>query len=144
MGKISASEGPRATIGTLSKLTGCNIETIRYYEHIGLLPAPPRTEGGHRTYGDAHTRRLTFVRRSRELGFTIEEVRELLSLVDGKRYTCEEVQALTLDHLADVKKKLADLRRLERVLKNMAAQCSGGKVPECPIIDALFESGART
>ena len=144
MGKNTTLEGPKATIGTLSRLTSCNIETIRYYERIGLLPAPPRTEGGHRMYGDAHTRRLTFVRRSRELGFTIEEVRELLSLVDGKCYTCDEVQALTLDHLADVKKKLADLRRLERVLKNMAAQCSGGKVPKCPIIDALFESGDRT
>ena len=91
-------------------------------------------------YGEAHVKRLTFIRRSRELGFTIQEVRELLSLVDGKRYTCDEVQALTLDHLADVKRKMADLRRLERVLKNMAAQCSGGKVPECPIIDALFAS----
>lgn len=144
MEKNSDLAGARATIGTLSKLTGCNVETIRYYERIGLLPAPPRTEGGHRVYGDVHARRLTFVRRSRELGFAIEEVRELLSLVDGKRYTCDEVQALTLDHLADVKKKLADLRQLERVLRKMAAQCSGGKVPECPIIDALFESGART
>ena len=140
MGQNSNLEGARATIGTLSKMSGCNIETIRYYERIGLLPAPPRTEGGHRMYGEAHIKRLTFVRRSRELGFTIQEVRELLSLVDGKRYTCDEVQALTLDHLADVKQKMADLRRLERVLKNMAAQCSGGKVPECPIIDALFAS----
>ena len=142
MRQNSGLEGTRATIGTLSKLTGCNIETIRYYERVGLLPPPPRTEGGHRVYGEAHTKRLTFIRRSRELGFTIEEVRELLSLVDGQRYTCDEVQALTLDHLADVKQKLADLRRLERVLKNMAAQCTGGNIPECPIIDALFEPRA--
>ncbi len=144
MRQNSDLEGTTATIGTLSKLTGCNIETIRYYERIGLLPAPPRTEGGHRMYEEAHARRLTFIRRSRELGFTIQEVRELLELVDGKRYTCDEVQALTLDHLADVKQKMADLRRLERVLKNMAAQCSGGKLPECPIIDALFESRVQT
>lgn len=144
MRKNSSLEGTRATIGRLSKLTGCNIETIRYYERIGLLPAPPRTEGGHRMYEEAHTRRLTFIRRSRELGFTIQEVRGLLELVDGKRYTCDEVQTLTLAHLADVKKKMADLRRLERVLKNMAAQCSGGEVPECPIIDALFESRVQT
>ncbi len=139
MPKNSNLGGTRATIGTLSKLTGCNIETIRYYERVGLLPDPPRTEGGHRLYGEPHVRRLAFIRRSRELGFSIEEVRELLELVDGKRYTCDEVHALTLDHLDDVKKKVADLRKMERVLKNMAAQCSGGKVPECPIIDALFE-----
>lgn len=129
-----------ATIGTLSKLTGCNIETIRYYERVGLLPDPPRTEGGHRLYGELHLKRLAFIRRCRGLGFTIEEIREFLELVDGKRYTCDEVHALTLDHLEDVKKKMADLRRMERVLKHMAAQCSGGKVPECPIVDALFES----
>ena len=144
MRKNSGLEETRATIGTLSKLTGCNIETIRYYERIGLLPAPPRTEGGHRSYGEVHTKRLTFIRRSRELGFTIQEVRELLGLVDGEHCTCDEVQAMTLGHLADVKQKMADLRRLERVLKNMAAQCSGGKVPECPIIDALFERGVQS
>lgn len=143
MPKNSNLAGTRATIGTLSKLTGCNIETIRYYERVGLLPDPPRTEGGHRLYGEAQVKRLAFIRRSRELGFSIEEVRELLELVDGKRYTCDEVHALTLDHLDDVKKKMADLRRMERVLKNMAAQCSGGKVPECPIIDALFESRVK-
>ncbi len=143
MRQNSGLEGRTATIGTLSKLTDCNIETIRYYERIGLLPAPPRSEGGHRLYEKTHARRLTFIRRSRELGFTIKEVHKLLELVDGKRYTCDEVQARTLDHLADVKQKMGDLRRLERVLKNMVAQSSGGRVPECPIIDALFDSGVQ-
>ena len=126
------------TIGALSKGTGCHIETIRYYERIGLMPKPPRSPGGHRLYQDDHLRRLTFIRRSRELGFTLEEVRGLLRLVDGGSYTCAEVKALTLDHAAEVRRKVADLRKLERVLKEMAAECEGGEVPECPIVDALF------
>ena len=126
------------TIGALSKGTGCHIETIRYYERIGLMPKPPRSPGGHRLYEEDHLRRLTFIRRSRELGFTLEEVRGLLRLVDGGSYTCAEVKALTLDHAAEVRRKVADLRKLERVLKEMAAECDGGEVPECPIIDTLY------
>ena len=126
------------TIGALSKGTGCHIETIRYYERIGLMPKPPRSPGGHRLYEEDHLRRLTFIRRSRELGFTLEEVRGLLRLVDGGSYTCAEVKALTLDHAAEVRRKVADLRKLERVLKEMAAECDGGEVPDCPIIDALY------
>ncbi|MDH3920601.1 MAG: MerR family transcriptional regulator, partial [Rhodospirillales bacterium] len=87
------------TIGALSKNTGCNIETIRYYERIGLLPAPPRSAGGHRLYGEVLLKRLTFIRRGRELGFTLDDIRGLLGLVDGGAYTCAEVKALTLDHL---------------------------------------------
>ena len=126
------------TIGPLSKRTQVNIETIRYYEREGLLPAPPRSEGGYRLYGDEHLRRLVFIRRGRELGFSLDEVRDLLQMVDGG-YTCGEVQALTLEHLGSVRKKVADLRRLERTLKNIAAQCEGGAVPDCPVIDALFD-----
>lgn len=137
MNRISGSTASRPTIGVLSKRTGCNIETIRYYERIGLLPAPPRTQGGHRLYGEAHFERLTFVRRSRELGFTLDDVRGLLRLVDGGHYTCAEVRDVTLQHLGEIRSKVADLRRLERVLKEMAAQCTGDDVPECPVIDAL-------
>ncbi len=125
-------------IGALSKGTGCHFESIRYYERIGLMPKPPRSPGGHRLYEDDHLRRLTFIRRSRELGFTLEEVRGLLRLVDGGSYTCAEVKTLTLDHAAEVRRKVADLRKLERVLKEMAAECDGGEIPECPIIDTLF------
>ncbi len=126
------------TIGALSKGTGCKIETIRYYERIGLLPKPPRSPGGHRLYQDDHLRRLTFIRRCRELGFTLDEVRGLLRLVDGGAYTCAEVKALTLDHAAELRRKVADLRRMKRVLEEMAAECEGGEVPVCPIIDALY------
>ncbi len=126
------------TIGSLSRDTGCNIETIRYYERIGLMPKPPRSKGGHRLYEKDHLKRLSFIRRSRDLGFALEEVRGLLRMIDGYDYTCDEVKVLTLDHLQEVQQKIADLRRLERVLKTMAAECEGGNVPDCPIIDALY------
>jgi MerR family mercuric resistance operon transcriptional regulator len=126
------------TIGSLSRDTGCNIETIRYYERIGLMPAPPRSKGGHRLYEKDHLKRLSFIRRSRDLGFALEEVRGLLRMIDGHDYTCDEVKVLTLNHLQGVQQKIADLRRLEKALKTMAAECEGGNVPDCPIIDALY------
>ena len=107
-----------------------------------MLPEPPRSQGGHRLYEEDHLRRLAFIRRSRELGFTLEEVRGLLRLVDGGSYTCAEVKTLTLDHAAEVRRKVADLRKLERVLREMAAECAGGEVPECPIIDTLYQGRA--
>jgi MerR family mercuric resistance operon transcriptional regulator len=125
-------------IGALSRHTGCNIETIRYYERVGLLPAPPRSAGGHRIYGVDHLKRLTFIRRGRQLGFTLKDVRGLLALVDGGGHTCDEVQVLTLAHLGEVRRKIADLKVMEGVLGAMAAECEGGTVPACPVIEALF------
>lgn len=124
------------SIGELSRRTGVNIETVRYYEKIGLLRAPPRTEGGHRLYPDAHLKRLIFIRRSRELGFTLDEVRNLLGLVEGG-YTCGQVQEAALTHLKGIRRKIADLRRMERSLAETAAGCQGGTTPDCPIIDVL-------
>ena len=140
MGKRSAA--PRALLsrGELAVESGCNSETIRYYERIGLLPPPPRSQGGHRLYGEDLVRRLSFVRRCRELGFTLEEIRDLLRLVDGRRVTCAQVEALTLAHAREIRRKIADLRKLKQALEEMAARCSGGRVPECPIIDALFSA----
>jgi len=129
------------TRGHLARETGCNIETIRYYEQIGLVPAPKRSDSGYRLYGDTDRRHLQFILRGRELGFSIAELRSLLSLVDGGRYTCGEVRDLTVQHLESVRSKLADLRRLERTLAESSAQCEGGTVPECPVIDALFGGG---
>ena len=126
--------------GELAQRSGCNIETVRFYEKQGLLPAPPRTAGGHRDYDREHLKRLTFIRRSRELGFTLDQVRGLLGLVDGGEWTCAEVKAMTVEHSADVRRKIADLEKLAQVLDDMAAQCDGGALPECPIIDALLES----
>ncbi len=130
---------PLMLIGEMSKLTGCNIETIRYYERIGVMPAPARSEGGHRLYAAEHLKRLTFIRRSRELGFTLKQVRGLLAMVDGGDFTCDEIKKITTGHMGDVRRKIADLRRLERVLGDMASRCDRGEVPDCPVIDALFE-----
>ncbi len=126
------------TIGDLSKRTGVNIETIRYYEKIGAMPNPPRTAAGYRVYGEDLLKRLTFIRRCRQLGFAMAEIQELLGLVDEHGYTCGEVQALTLDHAEMVKRKIRDLRKLEKTLRGIASKCTGKKVPECPIIDALL------
>ncbi len=102
------------------------------------MPQPDRTEGGNRQYNHDQLKRLFFIKRCRELGFSIEEIRALLQMVDRADFTCGEVHALTADHLANVKKKLADLRRLEKALRSMAAECSKGDVPDCPVIDTLF------
>jgi MerR family mercuric resistance operon transcriptional regulator len=126
------------TIGTLAKRTGVNIETIRYYERIGMIPPPPRSAGGQRRYEEAHLRRLAFVRRCRELGFPLDEIRALLALVDGDDYSCAEVRDMTVRQLDAVRLRIADLRVMERTLDTMAAACEGGAVPNCPIVDALF------
>lgn len=128
--------------GELAKRTGCNLETVRYYEKIGILPEPPRTEGGHRSYDLSHERRLRFILRSRELGFTLDEVRALLRLADGRDAPCAEARDLAAAHLADVRAKIADLKRMERVLKDMVAECADGTLPECPLIETLFSRSA--
>jgi MerR family mercuric resistance operon transcriptional regulator len=126
--------------GEVAKATGCNLETIRYYEKIDLLPEPPRSASDYRVYDEAQVRRIRFILRSRELGFSIEDIRGLLKLIDGGHQTCAEVKARTDEHIADVRAKIADLRRIEKILTQTAAQCSGGEVPECPILEALASS----
>ncbi len=121
----------------LANRSGCNIETIRYYEKIGVLPDPPRSVSGYRLYDEKYLVRLRFILRARELGFPIEEIRGLLDLVDGGTQTCAEVKARTERHLEDVRARIADLKRVERVLAQTAKQCSGDAVPECPVLEAL-------
>jgi len=125
-------------IGELSRRTGCNIETIRYYERISLLPAPARSAGHYRVYDTADVRRLAFIRRARELGFTLDEVRALLALsANDRQDTCAQVRELAAGHLAEVRAKIADLRAMERVLADAVRRCTAGELPGCPIIDAL-------
>ena len=126
------------SIGELSRRTGVNIETIRYYERIKMLPAPPRTSSGRRVFGPAETRSLAFIRRSRELGFTLAEIRALLALsTEDGRNTCSEVRDLAAGHLADVRAKIADLRAMARVLSDAVRRCEAGELPGCPLIEAL-------
>jgi len=131
------SRAETLSIGDLSRHTGVNIETIRYYERIGLLAAPPRSQGRHRLYDAAHQQRLAFIRRSRDLGFSINDTRNLLGLARGHKLNCTEVKVLTEQHVADIRAKIRDLRKLERVLSDLAAKCRGSSVPDCPILDAL-------
>ncbi|MAB14821.1 helix-turn-helix domain-containing protein [Parvibaculum sp.] len=129
--------GKRLQRAELARHTGCNLETIRYYEKTGMMPDPPRTASGYRVYDDAHISRLRFILRARELGFSIEQIRGLLELVDGGTQTCAEVKERTEQHLADVRAKIDDLKRIEKVLATTAAQCSGEDIPECPVLEAL-------
>jgi MerR family mercuric resistance operon transcriptional regulator len=125
------------TIGKLSRLTGVNIDTIRYYEKVSMLPAPPRTKNGRRAYGPQETRILIFVRRARELGFSLDEIRALLRLSAPGMASCGEVKKITNHHLQDIRAKLADLAELEHVLAKTIARCSGSEVPDCPVLDIL-------
>ncbi|MEQ8398278.1 helix-turn-helix domain-containing protein [Thalassobaculum sp.] len=131
------------TRGTLAKRAGCHIETVRYYEKIGLLAPPARSVGGHRQYREADQRRLRFILRARELGFPIEELRSLLSMVDEHAYTCGEIQAMTMTHLTSVRDRIRDLQRLERTLSVMAERCSGDQVPDCAIIEEMLGEPTR-
>ncbi|MGQ0559850.1 MAG: MerR family transcriptional regulator [Sphingosinicella sp.] len=124
-------------IGELARRTGVHIETIRYFEKAGLLDKPGRTVGGHRIYAERHVRALSFIKRARDLGFTPDEVRAILNLGGPGNACCDEVREIAVHHLEQVRRKLADLVKLERLLASTVERCSGGHVPECPVIDML-------
>lgn len=124
------------TIGELSRQTSVNVETIRYYERIRLMPRPPRTAGGHRAYGTDHLQTLTFIRRSRELGFRLEDIRALLAL-RGPQARCMNVKAIASRHLEVVRRRMHDLAELETSLSAMVERCTGDARPECPVLDML-------
>jgi MerR family mercuric resistance operon transcriptional regulator len=125
------------SIGRCSRLTGVNIETIRYYERIGIMPPPPRTIGGQRIYDQDDLKRLRFIRRARELGFSLDEVRALLGLTGRHTLTCAEVRNMAWAHVAGIRQKVKDLKKLQRILSDLAVQCHSRKVPECPLLDTL-------
>ena len=126
----------------LARRTGANLETVRYYEKVGLLPPPPRTASGYRSYDGAHERRLGFVLRARGLGFSLDEIRALLRLADEREQPCAEASRLAAAHLADVRAKIADLKRMERALKDVIAQCGDGTRADCPLIETLFRESS--
>jgi MerR family mercuric resistance operon transcriptional regulator len=134
----------RIAIGALAKHTSTNIETIRYYERVGLLPAPSRSAGGYRLYAMDHLKRLNFIRRARALGFSIAEVRTLLRLADEHQRPCAEVRLVAEAHLTDVRAKVADLMTMERVLKATVAKCAQGRRSDCPLIETLYREGKST
>lgn len=124
-------------IGELASATGTKVETVRYYEKIGLLPCPGRTTGNYRSYGDDHLARLSFIRRARDLGFTLDAVRELLALADDPDRSCAAVDGIARTHLVDIDRKISDLSALRTELDRMIRLCSRGTVADCKIIDAL-------
>jgi Cu(I)-responsive transcriptional regulator len=127
----------RLAIGSLAKRTGTKVETIRYYERIGLLPAPARTDGNYRSYDEAHFGRLSFIRRARDLGFSLDQVRELLGLADERDRSCEAVDQIARQHLAEVERKIADLTALRDELTDLIHHCRRGTIAECRIIETL-------
>jgi MerR family transcriptional regulator, mercuric resistance operon regulatory protein len=137
MRSITASRAENFPIGQLSRLSGVNIETIRYYERINMLPHPPRTASGRRVYDATHRRILAFIRRARELGFSIDEIRTLIRLGGSEKATCREVREIATKHLEDIRTKLNDLRRLECLLAETVERCTGRTAPECAVLEAL-------
>lgn len=125
------------SIGALAKATGTKTETIRYYERIGIMPRPGRTEGNYRSYGRTELNRLSFVRRARDLGFSIDQVRALLDLADDRTRSCGSVDALAREHVTEIDRKIADLSALRRELSALLEQCSRGTIADCRIVDAL-------
>lgn len=121
----------------LARKTGCNLETIRYYEKVGLLTAPQRGANGYRIYTPELVLRLQFILRARDLGFAMEEIRSLLSLIDKGEQTCAKVLQSAENHLDDIYRRISDLRRMADILEQTLARCSGDEVPDCALLESL-------
>lgn len=129
--------GSRMKIGDLAKITDTRVETIRFYEKEGLIPAPGRNDGNYRIYEVEHLNRLSFIRRSRDLGFTLKQVRKLLTLADNRAAPCGEVDAITAEHIAEIDQKITDLTALRDQLVRRLECCNGRTIADCQIIEAL-------
>lgn len=127
------------TIGKLAKETGCKVQTIRYYEQIGMLPAAMRTAGNQRVYREEDLKRLAFIRHARELGFNLDAIRELLSLSDDPDHSCKDADAIAKAQLIEVEHRIARLQSLKGELENMIQQCKGGKISSCRVVEVLSD-----
>lgn len=130
---------PGIAIGQLAKMASTKVQTIRYYEEIGLISPFQRTEGGHRLYGPEDGRRLKFIRHARELGFGIEEIRELLKLSDSPGMSCKAADRIASSHLEQVELRIAKLKSLRKELKRMVGECGHGHVSQCRVIEVLSD-----
>jgi MerR family mercuric resistance operon transcriptional regulator len=137
MRTITASGAEAFPIGELAKRSGVKIETIRYYERAKMLVPPPRTASGRRVYDVTDLRILVFIKRSRQLGFSLDQIRALLRLGGPEKATCREVREIAAHHLDDIRAKLRDLKKLEGLLSRTVAHCSGNTAPDCPVLDVL-------
>ncbi len=131
-------------IGEVAAASGCHLETVRYYERIGLLPKPRRTDSGYRSYSDDDVRRLRFITRGRELGFSLEEIRSLLRLSDEPDLSCAEVDQIARHHLTEIEQRVVELKRMAKELTQTISTCRGGERAACTILDALHAPQAET
>lgn len=129
-------------ISEASQASGCHLETIRYYERIGLMPAPTRTGSGYRSYSEQDVERLRFITRGRDLGFSLDEIRSLMRLDQDGDLACEDVTRLAQQHLIDVQERIRDLQRVARELERTIRSCGGGVRAQCTILGALKHSPA--
>lgn len=127
------------TIGDLGRQTGCKVQTIRYYEQIGLMPEPFRTSGNQRRYSPGHVQRLAFIRHSRELGFSLDAIRQLLKVSDDPERSCETVDTIARDQLQEVDRRIRSLNAMKTELERMILQCRGDKIADCRIIQVLSD-----
>lgn len=129
------------TIGQLAEQSGCSVQIVRHYEDEGLLPEPPRTSGNQRRYSNRHLQRLQFIRHSRDLGFSLGDIRQIIQISDVPGQTCEAVDAIARQHLEDVERRITQLKALRKELKRMVSECQSGKVAECRVIETLADFG---
>lgn len=129
------------SIGSLAKRTGTKVQTIRYYEQIGLMPEPARTAGGQRRYGQSDLDRLSFIRHARQLGFGLEAIRELLDLSDEPDHSCAEIDRIARGQLGEVERRIVRLEALRAELVRMISECSRGTVAECRVLEVLRDHG---
>ncbi len=126
-------------IGRVSTLTGVNVETIRYYERIGLVPPQVRDDGGRRTYADTDVRRLAFIRRARDIGFSLGDIKSLMALAEPGHISCADVQTIAEQHRSAIESRITDLNRLHSLLSATISKCSGLKAPQCAVLDMLMD-----
>ncbi len=128
-------------IGALSEATGVKVPTIRFYEQIGLLPAPVRTQSNRRSYGEPHLLRLRFIRHARDLGFSVDDIRELLAMTAQPQASCDRADSIAWRHLGEVERRIAQLQSLRSELKRMIGECSHGRIADCRVIESLADHG---
>ncbi|MDX0407974.1 Cu(I)-responsive transcriptional regulator [Sinorhizobium medicae] len=128
-------------IGEASKVSGVSSKMIRYYEQIGLISPAVRTASSYRTYGDNDVHTLRFIRRARDLGFSVEQIKELLALWRDRSRASSDVKAVALEHIAELERKLAAIQDMTRTLKHLASHCHGDGRPDCPIIEEMAKGG---
>lgn len=127
------------TIGRVAEAAGCKVQTVRYYEQIGLIPAPPRSSGNQRVYDSSAVHRLTFIRHARELGFPLQAIRDLISLSDNPDQSCEAADVIAKAQLDEVDLRIRRLGALRNELERMVEQCKGGRIADCRVLEVLSD-----